>query len=498
MLSGKLVIVSTLYRQYRPTTFNEVFGQEQVTATLQAAINKDKLTHAYLFHGPRGTGKTTTARILAKRVNCQQPNGAEPCGQCVSCLAVGKSSHTDVIEIDAASNRGIDDIRDLRERISTAPAMSRYKVYIIDEVHMLTNEASTALLKTLEEPVKHAIFILATTEIHKVLPTILSRCQIYRFRRASPPEMTNRLRFLLKKEKREAADDVLDLIIQRSDGCYRDAESLLGQLLTISHKKINLDEATRFLGLPPKSLIEKFLSALAKGESAPAVAAVDQSFADGHDLDQFLQESIRQARDLALNEIGQSNSSHRWADIIRALLQAIQDLAFVPQPIIALHLAILTVCTTRGNNVTVPPSKGDKEGLAKIVSNFKTTPTPATEPSQEQTKDVQKIVAVWPQLIDAVKTTNPVASTFLRAVEPISISGENITIRTKYSLHHNFFDNPKNKAIITASLAKLLNQPVSTSFILDDSNPIRTPTLAQQRQQQEEKFYQTVKEVFGS
>ena len=274
--------MATLYRRYRPQKFGEIVGQDHVTETLRQAALKNKLTHAYLFYGPRGTGKTTMARLLAKRANCEKAKGAEPCGKCTSCRALATGRHTDVMEIDAASNRGIDDIRALREHINLAPALGKYRVYIIDEVHMLTREAAAALLKTLEEPVAHVIFILATTELHKVPPTILSRCQVFRFKRASRDEMAGRLKFILKKEKRAADEATLDFIIDRSDGCYRDAESLLGQLLTLRDKKVNKLALQEFLGLPAPATLERFLEALVNGESAPALAAAEETVGGGY------------------------------------------------------------------------------------------------------------------------------------------------------------------------------------------------------------------------
>src|SRR3989344_2480748 len=223
--------MATIYRQYRPHRFAEIVGQPHVTKTLEQAIMKGRIAHAYLFQGPRGTGKTSTARILAKRLLCEKSKDAEACGQCAPCKATEAGKNIDILEIDAASNRGIDNIRSLRESTTLSASMGKYKIYIIDEVHMLSHDAFPALLKTLEEPTSHVIFILATTELHKVPPTILSRCQVYSFRRATPEEMRGRLTYILGEEKREAESDVLDFIINRSDGCYRDAESLLGQLL---------------------------------------------------------------------------------------------------------------------------------------------------------------------------------------------------------------------------------------------------------------------------
>jgi DNA polymerase III subunit gamma/tau len=518
--------VATLYRQYRPSSFKEVAGQDHIIETLKAAILKDRLTHAYLFHGPRGTGKTTTARLLAKRANCHDAKDEEACEKCVSCTSFATNSNIDVIEIDAASNRGIDDIRALRERVSSAPAFGKYKVYIIDEVHMLTPEASTALLKTLEEPVAHVIFILATTELHKVLPTILSRCQVFRFRRASKEELTKRLKYLLKQEKREANDDILDYIIERSDGCFRDAESLLGQLLTLQQKELKKDSLTSLLGLPPANLIEGFITAMLKGESAGAITATDKAFNEGHDPEQFIRESVIYARDQALKDVATGKAEvGKWSQIIRSLLQALQDLNYVPQPIIALHLAVLTVCTVKGETApvqTTPEPKQEAQPITPkkiettpVIHEQAVAPTPKPAPIKEPTPTnkpepikeepiastpslkLDTVKKVWPQLISNVKNDNPVASTFLRAIEPIDFSNDTITLRTRYALHRNFFTTPKNKDLITKILCTLLGENVGVKLVLDENGGTQVPSLASQRKSKEDNFYSTVKEVFG-
>lgn len=513
--------MTTLYRQYRPDTFKEVIGQNHITETLKAAISQDRLAHAYLFHGPRGTGKTTTARLLAKRANCQNPNGPEPCGQCPSCQALANGSNIDVIEIDAASNRGIDDIRALRERIVTVPNFGQYKVYIIDEVHMLTQEASTALLKTLEEPVKHVIFVLATTELHKVLPTILSRCQVFRFRRASQEELAGRLKHLLEKEERQAEDEVINYIAERSDGCFRDAESLLGQLMTLQQKELKMDSLVSSLGLPPTELLTKFNRALYTGESAPALKAIEDASREGLDLEQFTKESIVRARDTALKFAAENKLGlPRWSQIIRALLQALQDLAYVPQPTIALHLAILTLCDKKGeteNNTPTQtadtkttdttaqlapkpkPAPAQPENKSQTIKQTEQQPTPPPTPPQNS-PELQTIKSVWPTLIEKTKQKNPVASTFLRAVEPIDVGNDVLTIRARYSLHKNFFTTPKNKTLLAETLNELLQKQINVNFVLDEKRPAKTananPDQTPANHKREDQFYSMVKEVF--
>lgn len=233
----------------RPQVFSDVLGQEHIVVTLQKAIEKDRLAHAYLFGGPRGVGKTSTARILAKSINCTNPKSENPCNQCENCIEITESRSLDVIEIDGASNRGIDEIRNLRETAQYTPMKSKWKIYIIDEVHMLTTPAFNALLKTLEEPPKHVKFIFATTEIHKVLPTILSRCQRYDFRPIPPQTMVEHLGKLCQSENINASSDALELIAGKSDGSMRDAQSLLDQVIAFSDDEIISQNVASILGI---------------------------------------------------------------------------------------------------------------------------------------------------------------------------------------------------------------------------------------------------------
>jgi DNA polymerase-3 subunit gamma/tau len=223
-----------LYRKYRPQVFADVVGQEHIVQTLTNAVSSGIISHAYLFSGPRGSGKTTVARLLAKSLNCQNRKEGEfePCNKCSSCLEIMENRSLDLLEIDAASHRGIDEMRELRDGIKFAPAKSKYKIFIIDESHQLTKEAANALLKTLEEPPSHAIFILATTEIHKMIPTIISRCQRFDFRRLTLPEIVKKLEFVAKKEGVKTDKAALELIALSAAGSIRDAESILGQVLS--------------------------------------------------------------------------------------------------------------------------------------------------------------------------------------------------------------------------------------------------------------------------
>jgi len=236
-------------RKWRPLTFGDVIGQNHITQTLKNAIQSGRLHHAYLFCGPRGVGKTTTARILARAVNCLEPNDAEPCNKCINCIAVIEGRSVDIIEIDGASNNSVDDVRKLRENAKYPPSHGKYKMYVIDEVHMLSSSAFNALLKTLEEPPPHLMFVFATTEAHKVLPTITSRCQRYDFRRMETTEIVSRLKYIAERENVTIDEKSLMLIAKRADGSMRDSQSIFDQVIAFCGKKVEFHNTVDSLSL---------------------------------------------------------------------------------------------------------------------------------------------------------------------------------------------------------------------------------------------------------
>src|SRR5688572_14710131 len=291
---------TVLARRYRSTTFDEVIGQDHVARTLKKAIESGRIAHAYLFCGTRGTGKTSTARILAKCLNCESAGGptAEPCNKCESCLAIARGEDMDVIEIDAASNTGVDNVRDIIENAQYRPARSRFKIYIVDEVHMLSKNAFNALLKTLEEPPSHVKFILATTEPEKVLPTILSRCQRYDFRNIPTREIAQHLKEITKKEKIKADDAALLLVAKAGAGSMRDALSLLDRLLSVGEKELTTDMIEQLLGLPRSQLLFDLAQSIGAGDVKSVLTQTASIVNGGLSVDALLAALVDHLRNL--------------------------------------------------------------------------------------------------------------------------------------------------------------------------------------------------------
>src|SRR3990167_2713251 len=296
-------------RKWRPKDFNSVLGQEHVTTTLRNAIAQNRVAHAYIFSGPRGVGKTTTARIFAMALNCKDGPTKEPCGACDSCREISNGTNLDVIEIDGASNRGIDEVRALRENIKFAPTRGKFKVYIIDEVHMLTEEAFNALLKTLEEPPAHAIFIFATTRPYKVPSTILSRCQRFDFKRLTVNEIAGKLKEIIKSEKLDIEEEAIYTIARAAEGSMRDAESMLDQLVSFCGKKIDLESAASILGMIGQGVLFDFTDKVITKDTSGILKVVDRTISGGKDIPQFLNSLIGHFRNLLIAKVGEDPQS---------------------------------------------------------------------------------------------------------------------------------------------------------------------------------------------
>lgn len=365
-----------LYRKYRPQSFDEIVGQEHVVQTITNAIKNERISHAYLFSGPRGCGKTTIARIIAKAVNClnRKINEAEPCNKCANCIEITSGRSMDLIEIDAASHRGIDDIRELRDGIKFVPTKTKYKVFIIDECHQLSKDAANALLKTLEEPPAHAIFILATTEIHKMIPTIISRCQRFDFRRLKLPEMVGRLKKISSKEKAKIDKTALEFIALSAGGSVRDAESLLGQALAFSgtlneSQTIKVEDIRDLLGIVEVKLVGDFIDLLAGKKTAETVKFLNDVVDKGFDMQEFSKSLInylRQGLILGIAELTSAENTliagltneefekmkkqvdllkiDKVRKMIELFLSAQEKIRYSPIPQLPLELAIIESC----------------------------------------------------------------------------------------------------------------------------------------------------------
>ncbi|WP_308637286.1 DNA polymerase III subunit gamma/tau [Paenibacillus silvisoli] len=354
-----------LYRAWRPQTFQDMVGQQHIIQTLQNAIREQRVSHAYLFNGPRGTGKTTTAKVLAKAINCEQGPATEPCNVCDACRGITAGTVMDVVEIDAASNRGIDEIRDIRDKVRYAPSEVRTKVYIIDEVHMLTTEAFNALLKTLEEPPAHVIFILATTEPHKLPATIISRCQRFDFRQVSLPEQTERLRQICTEEGIQADDDALAYIARLSDGGMRDAISLLEQVSAYGGEHITLNDAVDVTGGLAAEQFEQLAEAIRARDAGAIMPLVEGLMQAGKSVDKCLENLIYYFRDLLVlklapqgrasterivdqakyREVAQSFSAELLFRMIDVLNQYQLEIKHAALPQTIFEIALMKICT---------------------------------------------------------------------------------------------------------------------------------------------------------
>ena len=315
-------MAEVFYRKWRPKSLSEVVGQEAITKTLKQAVAQGRTSHAYLFCGTRGTGKTSTARILAKAINCLSPQDGEPDNECHICVGINEARSLDLIEIDAASNRGIDDIRDLSDKVRFSPNESRYKIYIIDEVHMLTEPAFNALLKTLEEPPAHAVFILATTEAHKVPLTIISRCQRYDFRRIPIEQMVAKLAYICSQEGIEASDEALHLVARIANGGLRDAENLLEQVVVSYGSPISEDDVRQMLGLGGDEIALELVRHIIGKSVKDGIATVNDATEQGTDLRQLLRGALEYLRALLLIKTG-AGANFGYSDEIMSRLNTL-------------------------------------------------------------------------------------------------------------------------------------------------------------------------------
>ncbi|GHT47761.1 DNA polymerase III subunit gamma/tau [Endomicrobiia bacterium] len=423
-----------LARKFRPQNFDAVIGQEHISQTLKNAISENRVAHAYLFSGPRGCGKTTMARILAKALNCKNDIVAEPCGVCDNCLDISKSSSVDVLEIDGASNNGIDEIRALRENVKFSSANSKYKIYIIDEAHQITTQAFNALLKTLEEPPSHVVFIMATTEQHKIPVTILSRCQRYRFKLISSSEMSAAIKNIGQKEGFEIDDEALNIVTVASGGSMRDALSLLDQAVSSSTGKITGEYVRGLLGLLPKDIIASVTESIAKSDIWTILKTVKEITEQGYNILQFardLRDHLRQVMIYSINPAVAEISSEdkklfdtqkslftieRHVRMNNLLSKALEEMRWHDQPRILVEIYLLKMSEPYYNVGELISRITELEKNIKIDNSFKSSFEQQSKLHREEGSVVNEIsdsldlMDVWNEIISEIINKHPLTA----------------------------------------------------------------------------------------
>lgn len=505
--------VQALYRKWRPRTFDEVVGQEHVVGTLRNALTSGRIHHAYLFAGPRGTGKTTTARLLAKAVNCLAPEDQRPCNECVICQAVNEGRLLDLIEIDAASNTGVDDVRELRERVGFRPNEARYKVYVIDEVHMLSNAAFNALLKTLEEPPPHAIFVLATTEPHKIPTTVVSRCQRFNFRRIPVGEVVARLEWMVEQEHIPADREALTIIARQATGSMRDAESMLDQLASYDETGITGAEVRAALGTGTNEAVVQITDALAKGDVAQGLGVINTAMDGGADPRQFARQMVEHLRALLLLRLesgvvlahvsddlrprleaqASAFSLHALARAVRLFNQAVAEAKGGWQPQLPLEMAFIEAAlpseaegVAPASHNQPPPAKSRTSPSARhsaASSPATSNPTPVRAASSTPPQPVATVREPesvyhssapgdgvltslttevlhdrWAEFLNALRPRNLSLEALMRSCRPMAVEGDIVVLGFDYDFHRSKVEEEHNKRDVEEALSDVVGQ----------------------------------------
>lgn len=488
-----------LYLKYRPRTFDQVEGQAHVTQTLQNALADNRVAHAYLFAGPRGTGKTTTARLLAKAVNCLAESGAKPDNTCANCIAINEERMLDLIEIDAASHTSVDDVREIRDKIDFRPGEAKFKVYIIDEVHMLSTSAFNALLKTLEEPPPHVIFVLATTDPQKIPATVLSRVQRFDFRRLTLREIIDRLNEIVTKENLTIEADAIELIARQSTGSMRDAISLLDQLTAYNREGITLLQVQNLLGATPQQTIMELVARIVEQDVAGGLAVIMEAIDSGSDPRQFARDVVEYFRMFLLmknnssvalpmtaeaqhnlGELAQQLSLGQILRTIKLFNQAVFELRSSVNPTLPLEVALvesimdelvegpaprsMPSLPSAGNRAS-PESPTIKKNLVSPKSAV--MPAEAVSPGTASELSVETLKSQWGRVLALVRMKNKMAEALLRNAEPIKVEDKQILLGFHYEGQAERFEKEaKGKGLIEKAIEEIFSQPFRVKCIL--------------------------------
>jgi len=493
------IMTQAYYRKWRPQTWDQVVGQEHIVTTLRNAVAAERIAHAYLFAGPRGTGKTSTARVLAKAVDClAEELTGRPCNQCAYCEAINRGRFLDLIEIDAASNTGVDDVRDLRDKINFSPNQGRYKIYIIDEVHMLSTAAFNALLKTLEEPPRHAIFVLATTEIHKIPATVLSRCQRHEFRNIPVTEIVAHLQEVSQSENINISQEALSLIARQATGSLRDAVSLLDQLASTA-QGITLEMVQSVLGTAMGESVYRMIDALLANDSAVGLDRIHETLDAGSDPRQFSRQIVDYLRNVLLVRMGNADqvdatsemraqmAEHAQAFQVSELLTVIRNFNYAAaegrnawQPALPLEMAFvesLGVATQDGGSPPKVPTtpEGVSERPAKGAAAPKPAPTPKADSAESQpTPDSlpQSVAKNWNQILKLVRGQNPQTQALLNSCRPMGVKGGALVLGFNGEFAKSKMESGDNLAIFQRALEQVIGQSMMVLCIVAEGGSL--------------------------
>jgi DNA polymerase-3 subunit gamma/tau len=473
--------------KWRPKNFDEITGQSHIVNQLKSAIQKDRLAHAYLFSGPRGVGKTSTARILAKALNCQKGPTAEPCGKCPSCLDIAAGRSLDVIEIDGASNRGIDEIRTLRENVKFCPTNGKFKVYIIDEVHQITSDGFNALLKTLEEPPEFVKFIFATTQPNKVPATILSRCQRLDFRRISVMEIIAQLEKIIAAEKVKVDKDVLFAVARASDGALRDAESILDQLVSFAKDKVSLEDVVSMLGMVETNTLFEITDKIISKDPGSALELLNGIIDNGKDATIFLSDLIEHFRNLMVAKVSRENSPliDLPEDVCKKLLEQSKALSMeeifscftvlvntqetakrMESLRIPLEISLVRLSLAKPAVALAPPRQ------EKPAAHHPATPVKEKIPESKSQVSLEQITLLWHEIVQNTSKAKISIGNYLKEGTPLKLLGNTLTVsfHKNRSLYKESLESTENRMMVEKIISDALNAKLRLNFVLSQEN----------------------------